>query len=754
MKIKVVLLLVALLSLPAAGQQNSLVIQQTFSASGSSNWYPIAGYTSHTLTWSQVGSTSVVGCAVQVDSSAVGGSDSGSSGGIITSQSATSNGTTSVTTVSASYARITVTGCSAGTIKVTYSAVNAALSKGGGGGGGGSLPALTNNQIVGGVGTTATALNGFTFGSGTLATLNIGNATFAGGSQINLGAPSGQANQIDLVDQNTGNIFRFNQSGAFYTASNIWDPVISFGWNSAVGGGSINPAFPALWQQMEGNYCLTSSADCTVEWHNILKPTNTNTADIRWMTCQWAAATGIQHFCNFSLDLGVQYTYGVNGDGTPVTAVTAAWTSANGGTFTYTKPTGNWPWDYLPSSASYVSITGCTPTAYNTASGSLPIVAGGVGVTTFTLTGVGANPGSSATGCSVQGGQSAAYATVSGTGISTGGVNPITSGAGMVENNAGNANAGHTFYPETGQFGGANNLIIFHAGGASGITAGTTTCSTAGTFEFPGAGFDYFYCNGTNWVSAGNQFIAGTLGLKHSSSGLPLATSTLFDGSISGGLDIATNVTSVTNACGKIDTSNGGGSTLYDIGYCWGGNTGISTMYIGGWSTNSIATIIVDGGNAIYTGNGSATGTLNVGAYQASGTAGVTAGSFSAITAIQSKAGIITTLTGTSDARLKTDFAPFTRGLGDIANLETVCYGWNAEGQKITGFPSTLRQCGYTAQALQASIPEAVGAPETHDGVDYLTVSDRPVIAALVNAVKEQQAEILELKAEIAALKH
>ena len=41
------------------------------------------------------------------------------------------------------------------------------------------------------------------------------------------------------------------------------------------------------------------------------------------------------------------------------------------------------------------------------------------------------------------------------------------------------------------------------------------------------------------------------------------------------------------------------------------------------------------------------------------GTAGVTAGSFSAITAIQTKVGGTIVLTGTSDARLKNIVAPF-----------------------------------------------------------------------------------------------
>ena len=56
---------------------------------------------------------------------------------------------------------------------------------------------------------------------------------------------------------------------------------------------------------------------------------------------------------------------------------------------------------------------------------------------------------------------------------------------------------------------------------------------------------------------------------------------------------------------------------------------------------------------------------------------------------------------------------------------------------------------GFSAQDVQKAIPEAVG--ENQEG--YLTLSDRPIIAALVNAVKEQQEEIGELKQELAEIK-
>ena len=44
---------------------------------------------------------------------------------------------------------------------------------------------------------------------------------------------------------------------------------------------------------------------------------------------------------------------------------------------------------------------------------------------------------------------------------------------------------------------------------------------------------------------------------------------------------------------------------------------------------------------------------------------------------------------------------------------------------------------GFSAQNVQANIPEAVG----QDDRGFLTLSDRPIIGALVNSVKELKTE-------------
>jgi hypothetical protein len=128
--------------------------------------------------------------------------------------------------------------------------------------------------------------------------------------------------------------------------------------------------------------------------------------------------------------------------------------------------------------------------------------------------------------------------------------------------------------------------------------------------------------------------------------------------------------------------------------------------------------------------------------YNAGGVAGVSAGPFAAITSIQTTGGIVTTLTGTSDERLKTDIAPFERGLKDVLKIQPILYRWNEKGIEITRLKPDQEFAGFGAQNIQKAIPEAV-SPEG----EYLALSDRPIIAALVNAVKELSARVEELEA-------
>ena len=101
-------------------------------------------------------------------------------------------------------------------------------------------------------------------------------------------------------------------------------------------------------------------------------------------------------------------------------------------------------------------------------------------------------------------------------------------------------------------------------------------------------------------------------------------------------------------------------------------------------------------------------------------------------------------LSVSSDERLKNITANFNRGLNAVLGLQPISYKWN----NISGLDMQNTYAGFSAQNVQANIPEAVGV----DNKGYLTLSDRPIIAALVNSVKELKKENEDLKARLAKI--
>jgi hypothetical protein len=120
-------------------------------------------------------------------------------------------------------------------------------------------------------------------------------------------------------------------------------------------------------------------------------------------------------------------------------------------------------------------------------------------------------------------------------------------------------------------------------------------------------------------------------------------------------------------------------------------------------------------------------------------------------------AGTLTTdasgnLSVSSDERLKHIDGDFTRGLADVLTITPISYHWN----ELSGLERETQYAGFSAQNVREAIPEAVG--ESPNG--YLSLNDRPVLAAVVNAIKELAASIASLvsndaaqDAEIAVLK-
>jgi len=100
-----------------------------------------------------------------------------------------------------------------------------------------------------------------------------------------------------------------------------------------------------------------------------------------------------------------------------------------------------------------------------------------------------------------------------------------------------------------------------------------------------------------------------------------------------------------------------------------------------------------------------------------------------------------------SDERLKKINGSYDSGLKAVMRLQPLRYEYkpdNAMGIKPVG-----ERIGVGAHAVQQVIPEAV----TKNAEGYLMVNNDPIIWTMLNAIKEQQKEIVELKRQIRQLR-
>jgi hypothetical protein len=110
--------------------------------------------------------------------------------------------------------------------------------------------------------------------------------------------------------------------------------------------------------------------------------------------------------------------------------------------------------------------------------------------------------------------------------------------------------------------------------------------------------------------------------------------------------------------------------------------------------------------------------------------------------------GSSTSYSTSSDYRLKENIQPMQNALGVVAQLNPVTYRWKADGSDGQGF---------IAHELQAVVPDCVTGEK--DAVDaegepvYQGIDTSFLVATLTKAIQEQQEQINQLKAEVAALK-
>jgi hypothetical protein len=100
-----------------------------------------------------------------------------------------------------------------------------------------------------------------------------------------------------------------------------------------------------------------------------------------------------------------------------------------------------------------------------------------------------------------------------------------------------------------------------------------------------------------------------------------------------------------------------------------------------------------------------------------------------------------------SDERLKDIKGSYSRGLSAVMGLQPVRFSYKKDN--ALKLQTDSENIGFSAQALQKLVPEAV----TKSPSGYLVVHSDAVLWAMLNAIKEQQAEIQQLKGQIQKLR-
>lgn len=95
-------------------------------------------------------------------------------------------------------------------------------------------------------------------------------------------------------------------------------------------------------------------------------------------------------------------------------------------------------------------------------------------------------------------------------------------------------------------------------------------------------------------------------------------------------------------------------------------------------------------------------------------------------------------ITASSDGRLKDIQRDYQSGLAEVLQLQPKVFKWKPE----TRMESEQEYVGFIAEDVERVLPDAIGT----DPHGYRTMSDRSIIAALVNAVKTLEARVAVLE--------
>ncbi|MEX0987976.1 MAG: tail fiber domain-containing protein, partial [Bacteroidales bacterium] len=96
-----------------------------------------------------------------------------------------------------------------------------------------------------------------------------------------------------------------------------------------------------------------------------------------------------------------------------------------------------------------------------------------------------------------------------------------------------------------------------------------------------------------------------------------------------------------------------------------------------------------------------------------------------------------------SDIRYKQNISPIASAMEYVNSINGVYFDWNTEDYDQKGFNEN-RQIGFIAQEIEEVLPELVETDEQgYKSVDYSKIT-----AVLIQAMKEQQTEIDDLRKE------
>ena len=272
---------------------------------------------------------------------------------------------------------------------------------------------------------------------------------------------------------------------------------------------------------------------------------------------------------------------------------------------------------------------------------------------------------------------------------------------------------------------GSSTLVLRNASG--GFSANAVTATTfSGSFYGSGAGVTTINASAISSGTIGSSYVSGSY---TSITGVGTLTAGTWNASAISDTYLSTISTAgkVSNSATTASSSNGA-STIVARDASGNFSAGTITATLSG---NASTATIASTASALVTGNDYQINSLGVGT-AGSGTAGEIRATNN-ITAYY------------SDERLKTKIGSIENALEKVKQIETMVYHANETAVEL-GYDASKIEVGVTAQSVQRVQPEAVKPAPIDE--KYLTVQYERLVPLLIEAIKELEAQVAELKAK------